>query len=304
MTRNGAVFAVCLLVAVLLLLLNKLSRNYIGDVKGSIHYAHLPEGKAPTAPLPAELNLFIETTGFRLIWSKMKKPPTIRIDLSALKTSYLATSELKSLITSQISPDYHLVAIAPDTLYFNFDKGIQKKVPVIPDIVISFKKQFDFTEPMIITPDSILVSGPQNVVDTIEGWRTKRLVFENLDKSIQAEVPLIAPPSHSISITPDKIKYVIPVEEYTEKTLEVTAEIINIPGKREINIYPNKVQVIFRVGLSNYEHVSAENFRAAADFAGVDIKRSKYVPVKILQSPSFIKNLDYSPKSVEFIIYR
>ena len=72
----------------------------------------------------------------------------------------------------------------------------------------------------------------------------------------------------------------------------------------EINIYPNKAKVIFRVGLSNYEHVSSEAFRVVADFAGVDMNRSKYVPVRIELAPSFIKNLDYSPKSVEYIVYR
>jgi len=304
MTRNGAVFAVCLILALALLFLNKLSRKYIGEIRTTIHYTNMPEGKTPTTPLPADIKLFIETSGFKLVWAKLMKPREVQINLSSLKTNYMPTSELQPVVASQLSADYKLIDIQPDTLFFNFDTSVEKKVPVIPDILISFKKQYDFMEPMIIQPDSITVRGPQNAVDTIGSWKTERLLLENLDKSRQDELPLLAPASSSILIEPKKIKYIIPVEEYTEKTMEIGIERQGVPGSRQVNIYPNKAKVIFRVGLSNYEHVSPETFKVVADFTGVDLKRGKYVPVKIERAPPYIKNLDYSPKSVEYIIYR
>lgn len=304
MTRSGAVFAVCLLLATVLLLLNKLSRTYIGDIPAKIKYVNLPEDKVPSSPLPSELTLFIETTGFKLLWSKIRKPARVQVDLTSLQTDYLPTSELQSVIASQLSSDYKLVQIIPEILNFKFDKGITKQVPVIADILISFKKQYDFMEPLHINPQHVMINGPENILDTITSWKTERLTLENLERSQQGEVALIAPASPTIILQPQKIRYVIAVEEYTEKTLEIEIEKMNVPPGKQINMFPNKVSVVFRVGLSNYEQVSAETFSAVADFYGIDVSRSKYVPVKIELSPSYIKNLDYSPKSVEYIIYR
>ncbi len=304
MTRSGAVFAVCLLLATLLLFLNKLSRTYIGDINAKIQYTNLPEDKVPSEPLPSEITLYIETTGFKLFWSKIRKPVRVQVDLSSLQADYLPTADLLSVIASQLSSDYELVDIIPDTLDFKFDKGITKQVPVIADILISFKKQYDFMEPLHITPQYVMVNGPENILDTITSWKTERRLFENLDRLQQGEIALLAPASPTIALQPKKIRYTIAVEEYTEKTLDIEIEKMNVPPNRQINMFPNKVSVVFRVGLSNYEQVSAETFSAVADFYGVDMNRSKYVPVKIELAPSYIKNLDYSPKSVEYIIYR
>src|ERR1051325_9180207 len=195
MTRNGAVFGFCLLLAFMLLLLNKLSRKYISPVKARIQYVHLPEGRVPTTPLPNKLQLFIETTGFKLVWTKLRKPAEVEINLADVKTDYVVTADLKSVIASQLSTGYNLIEIIPDTLYFNFAKGIKKKVPVTPDILISFKKQHDFMDPMLIKPDSVLLSGPENILDTIKGWRTERIMFDNLDHSVQDDLALVPPSS-------------------------------------------------------------------------------------------------------------
>ncbi|HXH17547.1 MAG TPA: YbbR-like domain-containing protein [Chitinophagales bacterium] len=302
MTRSGVVFAVCLLLAFSLLFLNKLSRKYIGEISAKIQYVHLPAGKVPTSPLPDKLKLYVETTGFKLLWSRMLKPAGVQINLSALKSNYIVTSALQSEIASQLSAGYRLIEITPDTLFFNFSRGNKKKVPVVADILISFKKQYDFMEPMLVKPDSVTVSGPESIVAGIQSWKTEKLVFENLDKSLQNEAALVAPSNPAVVIEPKKVRYTISVERYTEKTLEAEIEKANVPDGKTVNIYPNKVKLIFRVGLSNYEHVGTETFKAVADFAGVDLKRGKYVSVEIKRAPSYIRNLDYSPKSVEYII--
>ncbi len=303
MTRNGAIFGVCLLLALVLLFLNKLSRKYIGEVKARIHYIHLPAGKVSTTPLPRELDLYVETTGFKLLWSKLLKPVDVEINLSALKESFAVTSEMRSSIASQLSAGYSLIEIMPDTLHFTFEKGISKKVPLVADILISFRKQFDFMEPMLVKPDSVKISGPENMLDSIKSWKTERLVFEQLDKSAQDDIALVSPKNPILIVEPKKARYTIPVEEYTEKTLEVEIQKANVPGGKDVNIYPNKAKLIFRVGLSNYEHVSAETFKVVADFSGADLNKGNYVSVKIERVPSYIKSLDYTPKSVEYILY-
>ncbi len=305
MTRESAVFLFCLLLAVALLLLNKLSRKYIGDVKAHVSYVNYPEGKVPASPLPDELKLYVETTGYKLMWAKFLKDTKVQVDLSnVVRTNYALTADFSPDISRQLSSGFRLIEIIPDTLYLQFEKSLTKKIPVVPDILISFKKQFDFKEPVLVSPDSVIVNGPENIVAPIKNWFTERLTFENLDKSLQDEIALIKPSHPTITVTPMKARYTIAVEEYTEKTLEAEIQKINMPQAKEINIYPKKVKVVCRVGLSNYESVKSENFIVVVDFATVDLMKSKYIEVEMKEQPSCVKNLDYSPKSVEYILYK
>ncbi|MDZ4846309.1 MAG: hypothetical protein SH857_12250 [Chitinophagales bacterium] len=305
MTRESVVFLFCLLLAVTLLLLNKLSRKYIGDMKAQVSYVNYPTGKIPASPLPEELKLYVETTGYKLMWAKLLNDTKVQVDLSnVVRTNYALTADFKPDISRQLSAGYRLIEIIPDTLFLHFEKSLTKKIPVVADILISFKKQFDFKEPMLVNPDSVIVNGPENIVSPMKSWFTERLTFENLDKSLQNEVGLIKPSHPTVTVTPMKARYTIAVEEYTEKTLEVEIQKINLPQAKEVSIYPKKVKVVCRVGLSNYESVKPENFIITADFANVDFKKSKYIKLEMKTHPSHVKNLDYSPKSVEYILYK
>lgn len=305
MTRESVVFFFCLLLSVFLLLLNKLSRKYIGDIKAHVSYTHYPQGKIPASPLPEELKLYVETTGYKLMWARMRQNAQVQVDLSnVVKTNYALTADFSSDISRQLSTGFRLIQIIPDTLFLQFENSLTKKLPVAPDILISFKKQFDFKEPLLLKPDSVLVTGPENVVAAMKNWRTERVTFENLDQSVQNDIALMPPAHPMVSVTPVKARYTITVEEYTEKTLDVEIQKINMPQMKEINIYPKKVKVVCRVGLSNYESVKPENFIVTADFAHVDLKKSKYIELMMKTQPSYVKNLDYSPKSVEYILYK
>ncbi len=305
MTRNSAVFAVCLLLAVFLLLINKFTRRFISDVNGQIAYTNLPEGKVSVGPLPTELKLYVETTGMKLLWLKMSKPLKVNIDLAqVVRSNFVLSEDLRPAVAGQLPGDYKLIEIFPDTMFFQFDKSKTKMVRVVPNILISFKRQFDFTEPMLIKPDSVMITGPEHVVDTIEGWRTEKVVFETLDRSVQDELQLVRPPIEAIKLKPEKVRYTIAVEEYTEKALEIEISLVNVPKGKEISIYPKKIDAVFKIGLSNYEKVDASSFIAQADFTGVELGKSKYVIVNVTKYPSYIRSLDYSPKSVEYIVYK
>lgn len=304
MKQDSAVFAVCLILALGLLLLEKLSRIYIHDIHAKVAYVNPPEGKIPNVPLPETIRVFVKTTGFKLVWAKWRKPVGIVVDMSGVsEDNTLQPADLRSGVAKQFPSDFEVIQTVPDKLVFGFDRSLRKKVPVSPDIQIEFKKQYDFMEPMLIKPDSIEIYGPENIVSEIKKWKTQNLQFSQLDKTVKGELALAEPDIKSVSISKSKIEYLISVEEYTEKTLEAEIEKVNAKAGKDVQIYPKNARLVFRVGLSNYELADEKMFRVTADFSGVDMRKGKYVPVTVEKSPAFIKNLDYSPKSVEFIVF-
>ncbi|GIV33093.1 MAG: hypothetical protein KatS3mg031_0628 [Chitinophagales bacterium] len=305
MTRNGVIFLFCLLIALALLLVNKLSRNYTSAIPAKVSYRNFPENKVAVAPLPTELKLLVETTGMKLLWLKVSRPVKVTIDLSRLtQADFLVAEDLRPSIVSQLPADYKLVSIQPDTLFFSLDNSQTKRVRIISDILISFRKQYDFAEPLVIQPESVKITGPANSLDTIHAWKTEKLFLNDLNRSVEGELPLQRPSIEAIVLEPDRVRYVIVVEEYTEKTLELPIRPINVPKGTEVTIFPRNVRVVFKVGLNNYEKAIPELFTAEVDLAGIEWTKTKYLLVNISRYPPFIKNLDYSPKSVEFIVHK
>ncbi len=69
-----------------------------------------------------------------------------------------------------------------------------------------------------------------------------------------------------------------------------------------MTIYPKKVKVTCLVSLNDFEKVKADLFEAVADFSNIDMNEDKLVSISLKRQPSFVKNINWSPKRAEFII--
>ena len=304
-SKNTLIVIVCMGIAAMLWLLTKLSHDYIGEIPATISYVNLPEDKVVVRPLRRSLKLIVETSGFKLLISEMTQSTAkVQIDYTQYgRANAIHTNEFLPSLTNQLSGDYTVLDISPDTLFFYFDNRVSKMVPIQADYHITFEKQYDFMEPLVINPDSVLVAGPKSLVDSITKWKTKKLNLENLKSSVQTDVDLVTPEKDLLDISPLKVQYVIPVEKYTEQSIDLEIIVINAPAGYEVNIYPKVVKAVFQVGLNNYEKVKGAIFEAVVDFKKIDIRNSKYAEVEIRKAPRYIKKLNYTPKSVEYIIY-
>jgi hypothetical protein len=56
------------------------------------------------------------------------------------------------------------------------------------------------------------------------------------------------------------------------------------------------------VSLNDFEKVKADLFEAVADFSKVDMKEDKLVSITLKRQPSFVKNINWTPKRAEFIL--
>lgn len=296
---------ICIGIAACLSLLTKLSHTYMGEITATVHVANLPKEKVLAAPFEQHLKLTVKTTGFKLLMHSLRNRETqLTLDFSDVdKATHILTNDFKPQIVNELSSDYNLVDIHPDTLRIHFVQKLTKKVPVRPNYEITFSKQFDYAEPMLIKPDSVTISGPDVIVRGINQWKTEKYVAKGLKKSVETFVPLKAPENETVSIQPKKVRFIIPVEEFTEGTAKIAINVINVPQGMEVSIYPKYVNAVFRVGLSNYTSVDESLFRAVVDFSKVDVGSTQYADVEIIQAPRYINNLSFTPKSVEYIIY-
>ena len=190
-----------LFISVILWYLIALSKDYTTVINCPVQYEAYPKGKALVSDMPEKLSLKIKGLGFSILRCKLAtylKPVVIpvgnfRFDIVRRENGYiynLLTRYAKDAVGNQLSSDIQLVDIKPDTLAFTFADVVEKKVPVKPMLKLHFEKQFLQHGKLLVSPDSIVVSGPQVIIDTLKFVTTRELVLDNVKDSVIKEVEL------------------------------------------------------------------------------------------------------------------
>ncbi len=303
--ENVVIFVVCISIATMFWSLTKLSKSYSSTLSVPIRYTNMPKDSVLTHTLPEFLSVTVEAPGWNLLVRHMKLyQSTLTVDLQLFKTTaYLATNDKTNLISGQFPSDFNVIRIHPDTINFDMDSRLQKKIPIKLNYTIDFEKQYDQSAPAFAVPDSVLIIGPKSKIEVFEYWSTQERSYEQVNKSIRETVELEIPQSPGINLSFTETELNIPVEQITEDKTEINITVIP-PNNKRINVIhmPQKVTVTYKVALSNYERVGSNLFEAVVDFSDMDLMNNNTAAIVLTRTPDFIKSADFYPKRVQYII--
>ena len=125
--------------------------------------------------------------------------------------------------------------------------------------------------------------------------------MKDLSHTVEQDVNLVLLPDLQSEIS--EVTVQIAVEQYTEVKFEIPILIINQPDSLLIKIFPAKVKVSCRVGLSQYNKLNNSSFMAVVDYSHRSEVLSK-LRVILDRIPETVLSVDHFPKEVEYIIER
>jgi hypothetical protein len=311
LNKKLLIFFFFLLLSVIFWFITALSKNYNASISYPVRYIKLPEDKVLVSNPPDKLILSVNAQGYTLLRYKLtSKILPIIFDVNSFRLNripgkdslnvYILTSLARNRIARQLSSDIELLEIAPDTLIFSFAEVIHKKLPVVPRYEIIFDKQFMQVGPVELSQDSVLASGPENILDTLQVAFTRKKVFRNANKTLEDNFNLLE--IDKIAFSKEEIKVRIPVEKFTEASLNVPVRVINLPDNLVMKLFPPEIQVTCRVGLSDYEVTASRYFLAVVDFKEIDASPGGKLPVHLLEVPAYVQSVSFHPADVEYII--
>ena len=166
-------------------------------------------------------------------------------------------------------------------------------------VQVELKKQHQISGEIKTSPDSVMVSGPQSALDTLELVLTDSERFNAVDQTVVAEVSL--PKIKEVFFSSQVVEVNIPVEEYTEAQLLVPVTVKDKPLGVDLKLFPEKVKITFQVGLSRFQAIKPEDFRLSVAFP--DINQGKqHLKVGIESHPDYLYDLKISPEEIEYLI--
>ena len=302
--KRLTVFFTCLLVAFVAWIFVTMSNAYTFPIKVALKYKNQPLKKAFNALQPDTVNAVVGGTGWQKLFSDLRGAKRIiNVDLRKLETqNFIVLSNQLPQINMRNDRSQQIISFNPDTIYFDFTSRKVKRVPVILRSIINYDHQYARSGDINVKPDYVTVSGPATFIDRLTNWKTDSLNANQVNNSINTELQLVSPQQSNVSIYPKSVLVNIPVDEFTEKTLEIPIKLINNRTYSRVTLFPKKVKVTFTVSLSNYAEVNADFFEAVADLDDWQKKGLTLLPVRLKQQPDYCSVVRVQPANVNFIL--
>lgn len=305
------VFLFFLFVAAVFWLLSALNREYTDEILYPVKYTNLPEDKILVNDLPESLILKVSGHGYSLLKYQLSKrllPIVFDVNsfaLNAIEDSisqkfYVLSRVARTRIASQISSDINILEIQPDSLVFEFSNISSKKLPVYPVLNLGYEQQFMLKGQMSIKPDTVRVSGPRTVIDTMQAAYTNELTIERLKETMTRTVGFVEIPQ--VRYENKRVSVSIPVEQFTEASIRVHILPVNVPEGLTLKLFPATINVFYHVALSDYDKIQPQHFMAIADYKEIERLNPLKINVQLTRFPDYILILRKYPESVDYIV--
>lgn len=291
-------------IAALFWLLIKLSANYTVTEPLTIDIKDAPADLV-VVDGSQELKVTLSTSGFELLNYYFKPASKRKVDISLEEvplhkdsegTYSFSISYAKEKVAKYLAIEPSEVSFDENRISVRMEQLDSLKVKVMPNIDISYEKQYNRHGRIQIKPDSITIYGPKSKLKEIDNIYTESISLKNISSNIDINVPLH--PEEMINFDSKEVNIKINVEKYTEAIANVKIE--NNSDKK-LRLFPDKVKIKYIVSLTDYNIIKDNSFIISIDTADI-FSENNFLPVYLIDYPSNTRIISIEPKEVEYII--
>lgn len=255
--------------------------------------------------LPTNIDVHIKDNGSAILKYSSLRKDSLEIDLGAIikesaTRKILQGQTYEQLVRSKLLPSSELLGFYPTQISYAYNKVAVRKLPVLFDGVTNLAAGYQLDGDITILPDSVVAYGSSAALDTLTFAYTERDTLQNIKESQRIDVLLRK--TAGVEYKPNKIQLDIPVDKFIIKELKVPVECINLPENLRIKFFPSEVTVSFFVGLKRYNLIESTNFKILVDYRNIKDLGNKSIPIRIIESPEFVRTRLPEPSEVEFIL--
>lgn len=305
--RRATSFAFCVLLSVMLWMLIKLSDEYRSTVQVSIEMTEVSEDQVLLESSADQLQVEIQSLGFRLLRYHWGNKKTLEIRLNNLVKEdsnryYWLPNRHLEVLNQQFNYGEQITSVRPDTLFFVIEKKIRKKLPVVASVDLKYNKQYKPTKAMKLDPDSIELIGPEHAVLAFNEISTKHFVKKDIKSSFTQRLALKTDTNLNLSFSQNYVQLEVAVEEYTEGKQTVPITLVNVPDSVQLKTFPREVNLSYLVSLSAYKKITGSDFIVQCDYRQLIGQNPDLLKVKLMKYPEQIELLHINPSRVEYIL--
>ncbi|MCC6398093.1 MAG: hypothetical protein IT282_13855 [Bacteroidetes bacterium] len=290
------------LIGIFLWLSVNLREQYQLVIAAPFSVDEVPEGMAIRTPVPRSIQLRFRGDGWRLAGLLLGPDLRVTIPLSSLPQGSRTITVNEIIERISISPGVQLVDVKPDTVAVWLDHLGEKRVPVVPEFTVSFKEGYGQVGTVLLSPDSITVSGAETVLERIASWKTAATSFEELKAPLETMVPLALSDGPMLRCSPSSVRVRINVEPFAEKVFSgLPVEIRRLPPNRDVIFIPPKIEIVARGGIRQLASLLPVDFELSVPYERILADTTGSIEPEIVP-PSGIQVVTRRPEKLQYIV--
>lgn len=305
--RELFVFLFFLAVSFSFWLLQKLNESFEVEVSVPLKLEDVPENACITTELPGKVYVTLRDRGTSLVRFIRKKTlnDTVKLAFAQYDKGLISDrvqvqkNELMHTIQGRLGNTTQLLALRPDTIEFYYTRGLRKRLPVRVSANLTTTAQH-YVQHIGTDPDSVYVYASTAVLDTMRAASTQVLSQKDLRENYSCIVPLMTYPG--VKFEPNEVKVNVSVGYYTEKKVEVPIIGLNFPANKKLRTFPAKAVITFRVGASEFNQVTAENFALVTTYEELIQNPGLKYRLQLKSLPPGVSNVRITPRDVDYLI--
>lgn len=300
---NLKVAALCFLAAATFWVLNALNKdNYTTVVDYPIEIIFDEKEYMAVDKLPSRIKIEINGNGWDLLRKYFKINETsflIEINNPSSK-NYILTSEIRRSLAESLSPT-GLVSMVSDTIKFQVDKIVTRKIKVVPDTTTNtLAKNHRLVGNIEVDPDMVNIKGPTSILQQLEGTLKIPLGEEKINKNFNKILPLEAPNSLKdyLSLDEESVHIRFDVTQMLEGNKRLKIKTVNFPRNVSINGELTTVMMSYLIDERQVSELGNYEFEAILNYNNRN-REDSTIAIQVSPKPVFLEKIKFEPEIIK-----
>ncbi len=292
------VFVLCFFTASIFWVFNSLNKTYVTVVNFPLEIDYDEENFIPLDELPTSAKMEVNGFGWDLLkWSfgfGLNPLPMVPLDY---ENNTLNLNDYKTDIVEHFG-QVNLNTFVNDTLFLNFDKKTQRQLKLVIDTAsLRLGKEFRLSSPILITPDSINLTGPKSILDNMKDVFYVKLPDKKVNANFDEEIELNFKSNPLVSLDRMSVNVFFGVEEMATKEINKVIVKKNFPSDT-IKTLPSSVNCTIVASKNNIEKIDTDSIEVIADFRRFN-KKDSTIQLSTDYTNALIHEFKLSPDTVK-----
>ena len=279
----------------------KFSKEYQEEIKIKIELIDIPKSHIISSVSDSILNLNLNATGFQFLYYYFLDN-TVKISFQKAvyrnNTGSLEIASEFNKLQDQLLGDPEILSFFPSKIEINYQSEFSKKVPIV---LPKFNLDIGYSITNLnLYPDSIIVTGPKNVLADINHVDLDYKNESTLKSNFFDKIP-INQGENELNYNVKEVDVEVTIDLFSEKNLNIPISVSNLPKSKVLKLFPSQVELVFSSSINNLKKIKPSDFRVGFNYDSID-KEKNTAKIKLLESPLSATNVRLNPQDIFFLI--
>jgi len=258
---------------------NAMNKNYETKLDYPIEYVFDRDSVVIVSPLAKNLKIIVSSGGWNLLRKTLRINATpIQVPLSnPTDIKYLTRSFMVPLISDQLD-GLKLIYVVTDTLFFDIEKKLVKRLPIKVDSVnIPLKENHRLTSAIELSNDSVTLTGPKSIMESIGDEVLINFGGNTIDGDYDDELPYQL--VRIVSANPKETNVKFDASQFLYKDLIVPIEFLNFPEDSSFIAKQSEIRIYYTINENFDDEIKASDFSVNLDYSMLNKRDTSIVPM-------------------------